>query len=100
MSKILMWTDAAAGHVTPAAPIAAKLIDRGHEIVWITGRQYQGAVEATGATFHPFPEALDPNGMEYYFHGGRWSDRGQDGGGCACGMVWCRHQPSEAAAFT
>ena len=67
MARSLMWTGAVPGHVTPCIPIARKLIERGHEIVWITGRQYQRDVEATGATFRPFPEDRDPNGMDVVF---------------------------------
>jgi MGT family glycosyltransferase len=61
-----MWTGAVPGHVTPCAPIARRLVDRGHEVLWITGRHYQEDVEATGAQFHPYPEELDPGAMEIY----------------------------------
>jgi len=66
MARFLMWTGAVPGHVAPSIPIARKLVERGHELVWITGRQYQGDVETTGAKFHPFPKDLDPNGMDIY----------------------------------
>jgi UDP:flavonoid glycosyltransferase YjiC (YdhE family) len=66
MARFLMWTGAVPGHVAPCIPIARMLIERGHEIVWITGRQYQRVVEATGASFYAFPKDLDPNGMEIY----------------------------------
>ena len=69
MARFLMWTGAAIGHVTPSMPIARKLVERGHEVVWITGREYKAKVEATGARFHPLPKENDPNGMEVYdFH--------------------------------
>jgi len=61
-----MWTGAVPGHIAPSVPIAQKLVERGHEVVWITGRQYRGEIEATGARFCPFPEDLDPNGMDTY----------------------------------
>ncbi len=54
------------GHVTPTIPIARKLVERGHEVVWITGRMYRDKVETIGARFHPLPKKLDPNGIEFY----------------------------------
>lgn len=69
MAKFLMMTGPYAGHVTPSVPIARRLVDRGHEVVWITGRQYKARVEAAGARFHALPRESDPNGREIYeFH--------------------------------
>lgn len=69
MAKFLMMTGPYAGHVTPCLPIARRLVERGHEIVWITGREYKTRVEATGARFHPIPNECDPDGMGVYdFH--------------------------------
>jgi MGT family glycosyltransferase len=59
-------TAAAVGHITPSIPIVRKLVERGHEVVWITGRQYREKVETTGARFRPCPEELDPGEMEWY----------------------------------
>jgi MGT family glycosyltransferase len=66
MARFLMWTGSAPGHVTPCVPIARRLVERGHEVVWITGRQFQTKVEAAGATFRPCPKELDPEGMDVY----------------------------------
>jgi MGT family glycosyltransferase len=66
MAKFLIMTGPYAGHVTPFLPIARRLMERGHEVVWITGRQYKARVESTGARFHPLPKESDPNGMEVY----------------------------------
>jgi MGT family glycosyltransferase len=52
--------------VTPARPIVRKLIDRGHEVIWITGRAYRADVEATGARFHALPEEIDPGEKGFY----------------------------------
>jgi len=41
MARFLMMTMPYPGHVTPCLPITAKLVERGHEVVWITGRQFQ-----------------------------------------------------------
>jgi MGT family glycosyltransferase len=47
-------------------PIVRKLVKRGHEVVWITGRRYQEKVEGAGAIFYPIPKERDPNKMEIY----------------------------------
>ena len=65
MARFLLLTGAAAGHVNPVMQIARKLIERGHEVVWITGRRYQQKVEATGARFHPFPGEIELNAHSY-----------------------------------
>jgi MGT family glycosyltransferase len=66
MARFLLLTGAAAGHVNPVMQIARKLIERGHEVVWITGRRYEDRVESTGARFHPYPAEIDPGVMEIY----------------------------------
>ena len=65
MARFLIMTAPAMGHVMPSLPIARKLVERGHEVVWITGREYKERVESSGARFHPPPKELDPNGMEF-----------------------------------
>ncbi len=66
MAHFLMSTAPSAGHVAPSMPIARKLTDRGHEVVWVTGRNYRQKVESTGAKFHPCPEEIDPGEKEIY----------------------------------
>jgi MGT family glycosyltransferase len=66
MARFLLCTAAAAGHVTPVVSISRALVERGHEVVWITGRAFSGRVHATGATFHPFPESIDPGDRDLY----------------------------------
>lgn len=66
MARFLMTTDPAVGHVTPSMPIARKLVENGHEVVWITGRIYRERIETTGARFHPLPKEIDPGEMESY----------------------------------
>ncbi len=66
MARFLITTDPSVGHVTPCMPIVHKLVEHGHEVVWITGRHYKEKVEATGARFHPLPKEIDPGEMEIY----------------------------------
>lgn len=66
MARFLITTGPYPGHIAPSLPIARKLIERGHEVVWITGRQYKEKVETVGARFHPLPKESDPNEVEIY----------------------------------
>jgi UDP:flavonoid glycosyltransferase YjiC (YdhE family) len=69
MARFLIMTVPYPGHLAPCLPIVRKLVERGHEVVWITGREFEASVEDTGARFHPLPKENDPNGMEVYdFH--------------------------------
>src|SRR5215216_6148148 len=65
MARFLICTFPAAGHVNPAFPIARALIERGHEVVWYTGRRYQAAIEATGARFAPVVAATEPEDRSF-----------------------------------
>jgi len=66
MARFVMMTRPSAGHVAPAMPIAGRLVQRGHELVWITGTKYREMVENTGARFHPRPSAIDPGEKTLY----------------------------------
>jgi UDP:flavonoid glycosyltransferase YjiC (YdhE family) len=59
MARFLISTMPATGHVTPALPLAAALVGRGHEVVWHTGHDQAARVEATGAHFSPFVHTPD-----------------------------------------
>jgi MGT family glycosyltransferase len=60
-ANFLVWTTAAAGHVHPGLPIVRRLVERGHNVRWYTGREYRAVIEATGATFEPMVSAIDPD---------------------------------------
>ncbi|UFP93476.1 glycosyltransferase [Gloeobacter morelensis] len=59
MARFLIGTVPVIGHVGPAAPIARKLVEHGHEVWWYTGKVFQPTVEATGARFAPIANSLD-----------------------------------------
>ncbi|MGD8466295.1 MAG: glycosyltransferase [Anaerolineae bacterium] len=69
MFRFLFTTGTGTGHVNPVLPVVRTLVDRGHQVIWITGRAYEAKVEATGATFRPFPERIDTSlvGMYEFF---------------------------------
>ncbi len=59
MAKYLLNTATVEGHLNPVLPISRQLVNRGHEVIWISGRGFSGRIEKTGARFHPWPEEMD-----------------------------------------
>jgi len=53
MARILIGTFPARGHVNPLSAIARRLVERGHEVAWITHAKYRALIEAAGVTFVP-----------------------------------------------
>jgi MGT family glycosyltransferase len=72
MAFFIVMTGSEDGHVNPCFPIVRKLLERGHEVVWYTGRKYERKITAIGAKFHPLPMKTDSSLMEdmYAFHPG------------------------------
>ena len=71
MARFIVTTGSEDGHVNPSMPIVRKLVERGHEVVWLTGRKYKGSIESIGARFHPLPEKTDSSMTDMYvFHPG------------------------------
>lgn len=66
MARFLIMTGPYPGHLAPSMPIVRRLVERGHEVAWITGCMYKGKIESIGARFHPLPKEWDPKGMEIY----------------------------------
>jgi MGT family glycosyltransferase len=64
MARFLFATISATGHVNPGLPIARELVTRGHDVRWYTGREFQRAIEKTGARYVPMQRALDPSHRE------------------------------------
>lgn len=63
MTRFLIGTIPVFGHVNPALPIARKLVERGHEVWWYTGKGFQSKVEATGARYVPISMGLDASDL-------------------------------------
>ncbi|MBW4568474.1 MAG: hypothetical protein KME31_10700 [Tolypothrix carrinoi HA7290-LM1] len=59
MTRFLIGTIAAAGHVNPALPIARKLVECRHEVWWYTGKGFKDKIEATGAHYIPIRTGID-----------------------------------------
>ncbi|MGV2827286.1 glycosyltransferase [Myxosarcina sp. GI1(2024)] len=49
MTRFLIGTIAAMGHVVPALPITRQLVRQGHEVWWYTGEGLKEIIESTGA---------------------------------------------------
>jgi MGT family glycosyltransferase len=59
MARFLFGSVPLVGHVNPGLPIARKLVERGHEVWWYTGKRFQARVEATGVRYVPIQAAPD-----------------------------------------
>jgi UDP:flavonoid glycosyltransferase YjiC (YdhE family) len=51
MSKFLFAVVPIHGHMSPGLPIAQRLVQLGHEVVWYGTSKYHDKIEATGARF-------------------------------------------------
>ena len=59
MSTILIASVPVYGHVTPLLTAARGLVERGYSVRFLTGRNFEAAVTATGATFVALPIEAD-----------------------------------------
>jgi UDP:flavonoid glycosyltransferase YjiC (YdhE family) len=59
MARYLLATIPSTGHVTPTLPLAAALVERGHDVRCYTGAAFAGAIEAVGAVHCPIVESYD-----------------------------------------
>lgn len=59
MARILIGTVPVIGHINPLLPIARALVSRGHTVAWLTGVKYRERIEATGAGFVAYRQAVD-----------------------------------------
>ena len=59
MSRLLVASTPAHGHVMPMAVIARDLVGRGHEVQVLTGSRFSGAVATAGAEHVALPHAAD-----------------------------------------
>jgi UDP:flavonoid glycosyltransferase YjiC (YdhE family) len=71
MSRFLIATLPADGHLSPLLPLARELTARGHDVFWHTGPKYRAKVEATGAAYLPLIDTidLDPGRLDEQFPG-------------------------------
>lgn len=59
MARFVIGSSPIHGHVTPLLRVTTGLVERGHDVVVLTGSRFAQAVEATGANHAPLPGACD-----------------------------------------
>ena len=59
MASVLVCSSPLVGHVTPMLAVAAGLVERGHDVRFLTGRRFEEQVSRTGASFIPLPPEAD-----------------------------------------
>ncbi|MCM3630271.1 hypothetical protein M3194_23345 [Paenibacillus glycanilyticus] len=67
MARILFSTTPVHGHVSANLLLAKKLVERGHEVMWYTGRRFKETVEAIGAKHVAMSVDYDDRKLEEEF---------------------------------
>ena len=62
MSRFLFATVPVPAHSRNPLPVAARLVERGHEVLWFASRRFHDGIAAVGATPVPFGATLDYDG--------------------------------------
>jgi MGT family glycosyltransferase len=62
MSRILVATVPVPAHTRFPLPVVARLVERGHEVLWFAGRRFHEDVAAVGATPVPYGATRDYDG--------------------------------------
>lgn len=62
MSRFLFATVPVPAHSRNPLPVAARLVARGHEVLWFAGRRFHDGIAAVGATPVPFDATCDYDG--------------------------------------
>jgi UDP:flavonoid glycosyltransferase YjiC (YdhE family) len=62
MARFLFASIPIPAHTTNPLPFAARLIDRGHDVLWYAGRAFHDRIAAVGATPLPYRAATDWEG--------------------------------------
>ena len=60
--KILLASQAIAGHFNPMTGIGVRLRDEGHDVGWYTGRTLDGKLEELSIPLYPFERAIEHTG--------------------------------------
>ena len=62
MSRFLVATVPVPAHSRNPLPMAARLVARGHEVLWFAGRRFHDGIAAVGATPVPYGATRDYDG--------------------------------------
>ncbi|NMN97352.1 glycosyltransferase [Antrihabitans stalactiti] len=66
MSTFLFASVAIEAHTTNPMPIAARLVERGHTVLWYAGRAFHDRIAAIGAKPFPYVAAPDFSGQDLF----------------------------------
>jgi MGT family glycosyltransferase len=62
VSKIALLNIPAHGHVNPTLPVMQELVRRGEQVLYFNTEEFRPQIEATGATFRPYPAGAITSG--------------------------------------
>lgn len=68
MSTFLFASIPIPAHTANPIPFAQRLVERGHEVLWYSGKVFHDQLAAVGATPLPYVEAEDFGGVEFEQH--------------------------------
>jgi MGT family glycosyltransferase len=63
MSRFLFATVPVPAHTRNPLPVAARLVERGHQVLWFAGSRFHEAIAAVGATPVPYGDTRDYDGQ-------------------------------------
>jgi UDP:flavonoid glycosyltransferase YjiC (YdhE family) len=76
MSTFLLASIPVQAHATNPLPIAARLVERGHTVLWYTGRAFHDRVRAIGAIPLAYVRAADFSGHDLFEYFPQFAGRG------------------------
>jgi len=76
MARFLFASIPVPAHTSNPLPIAARLVERGHEVVWYAGAAFHDRIAATGARPVPYVEAHDFSGGDLFDHFPQYAGKG------------------------
>jgi UDP:flavonoid glycosyltransferase YjiC (YdhE family) len=66
MARFLFASIPVPAHTSNPLPIAARLVERGHDVVWYAGAAFHDRIKATGARPVPYRDAMDFSGGDIF----------------------------------
>ncbi|MBB5789529.1 glycosyltransferase [Jiangella mangrovi] len=98
MATFLIASIAIEAHTTNPLPVAARLVERGHTVLWYAGRAFHERIARTSATPLPYVDAPDFSGQDFFEYFPQF--RGRSGPkviGDAFAQVFVGHAPQRVA---
>src|SRR5687767_14184943 len=64
MAKFMFFNVPTAGHINPTLPVVRELTQRGHEVIYYLTEAHRGKIEAAGAEFRAYGDAITDDYFE------------------------------------